>query len=159
MSKKAVLIVCFLLLGVQSAIPQAYQYAKQGFSMKMPLDNRGAFGRVCYPGVIGGTDPGPQFIGLEYPIGQPYEHLFGAGLWVGGILDTSTSGNPVFVKGVTVGYEGWSGPYFEFFREAHRLIASSESSNHIPPSRRRGMSLRDWRGPSRTIRSRIWTFT
>ena len=115
MSKKAVLIVCFLLLGVQSAIPQAYQYAKQGFSMKMPLDNRGAFGRVCYPGVIGGTDPGPQFIGLEYPIGQPYEHLFGAGLWVGGILDTSTSGNPVFVKGVTVGYEGWSGPYFEFF--------------------------------------------
>ena len=116
MYKKGIIVVCSLLLVTgQFAVGQTYKWAKQGFGMRMPLDNRGAFGRVSYPGVIGGTDPGPDSLGLEYPLGQHFEHLFGAGLWVGGILDTSTSGPPVFVRGVTVGYEGWSGPYFEFF--------------------------------------------
>jgi hypothetical protein len=102
----------------------------------MELDNRGAFGRVSFPGVIGGTDPGPQFIGLEYPVGQPYEHIFGAGIWVGGILDTSTSGPPVPVRGVVTGYEGWQGPYFEFFpgtSPADSIFRIFKSGGQYPP--------------------------
>jgi hypothetical protein len=89
--------------------------AKQGYSMRLTFDNRGTFGRVAYAGVIGGIDPGPDSIGLAYPIGQPYEHVFGAGFWVGGKLDTAQSGTSTPIRLVTTGYEGWAGPYFEFF--------------------------------------------
>ena len=116
MSRKVTFLLCFLMfLAVQGTLAQTYKYAKQGFSMLMPLDNRGAFGRVSYRGVIGGTDPGPDSIGLEFPLGQPYEHLFGAGLWVGGKLDTARVGTSPEITAVTTGYEGWIGPYFEFF--------------------------------------------
>ncbi len=116
MSKRIIVVLFSLLLVAgEGTFSQSFKHIKQGFSMKLKLDNRGAFGRVSYPGVIGGTDPGGDSIGLEYPIGQPFEHIFGAGIWVGGILDTATSGPPVFVRGVSTGYEGWIGPYFEFF--------------------------------------------
>jgi hypothetical protein len=83
--------------------------------MRLIFDNRGTFGRVAYPGVIGGLDPGPDSVGLAYPIGLPYEHVFGAGLWIGGKLDTAQSGTSTPIRLVTTGYEGWAGPYFEFF--------------------------------------------
>lgn len=83
--------------------------------MRLSFDNRGVFGRVSYPGVIGGTDPGRDSIGLEYPLGQPYEHLYGGAIWVGGKLDTARSGTSTPVVAVATGYEGWTGPYFEFF--------------------------------------------
>ena len=89
--------------------------AKQGYLMVMSFDNRGTFGRVSYPGVINGFDPGPDSVGLAYPLGQPYEHLFGGGIYVGGKLDTSRSGTAPQVTLVTTSYEGWTGPYFEFF--------------------------------------------
>ena len=94
MIRRTVILASALCILAQCAFTQSnVQHRKQGFSMRMELDNRGAFGRVSYPGVIGaGADPGPQFMGLEYPVGQPFEHIFGAGIWVGGILDTSTSG-------------------------------------------------------------------
>lgn len=116
MMKIACLLSILVVFSLHFSVAQPWQKdAKQGFSMKMKLDNRGAFGRVSYNGVIGGQDPGNDSIGLEYPLGRPYEHIFGAGIWVGGILDTATSGPPVYVRGVTVGYEGWQGPYFEFW--------------------------------------------
>jgi hypothetical protein len=106
------LVIPYLGLAQNSNV----QYRKQGFSMRMALDNRGAFGKVVYPQFQGGGGTVPNdSIGLEYPIGQPFEHIFGAGIWVGGILDTATSSTPTFVRGVTTGYEGWSGPFFEFF--------------------------------------------
>ena len=94
---------------------QTYKYKKQGYSSVLCLDNRGTFGRTPYPGVIGGTDPGGDSVGFAYPVGQHYEHIFGAGLWVGGLLDTAESGTSTPLKLVSVGYEGWNGPYFEFF--------------------------------------------
>jgi hypothetical protein len=97
------------------AQPANVKNAKQGYSMRLIFDNRGAFGRVAYAGVIGGLDPGPDSVGLAYPIGQPYEHVFGAGLWVGGKLDTAQIGTSTPVTIVTTGYEGWAGPYFEFY--------------------------------------------
>ena len=95
------------------AYGQTHEYAKQGFSSRLCFDNRGSFGQVCYPGVIGGTSG--DSVGLAYPIGQPYEHIFGAGLWIGGKLDTARVGTSPQVTCVTVGYEGWSWPYFEFW--------------------------------------------
>ena len=113
--KGTVMFAMVSVLGVSQMLGQSYQYTKQGYSMRLCLDNRGTFGRTPYPGVIGGTDPGGDSIGLSYPIGQPYEHIFGAGLWVGGILDTAQIGTSTPVKLVTTGYEGWTGPYFEFW--------------------------------------------
>lgn len=116
MVKNILLVTCFLLFVFgEPAFSQTYRHSKQGFSSKLRLDNRGAFGRVSFPGVSGGGNVPNDTIGLEYPVGQPYEHIFGAGIWVGGILDTSTTGTPSIVRGVSVGYEGWSGPHFEFF--------------------------------------------
>ena len=83
--------------------------------MRLCFDNRGVIGHAAYPGVIGGIDPGPDSIGLEYPLGQPYEHIFGGGVWVGGKLDTAQIGTSAPITLVTTAYEGWSGPYFEFY--------------------------------------------
>ncbi|MEK9139407.1 MAG: hypothetical protein AAB393_19995, partial [Bacteroidota bacterium] len=88
------------------------QSARIGFSMKVQVDNRGVFGRQAFPG--GDPPQSSGLIGMEYPAGEPYEHLFGTGVWIGGILDTARSGPPVYHRGVSVVYEGWSGPHFEF---------------------------------------------
>jgi hypothetical protein len=137
MSKSNVVTIILLAIVAQHALSQSYQYRKQGFGMRLTLDNRGSIGRVCYPGVIGsGSDPGGDSIGLEYPISQPYEHVFGAGIWVGGILDTATSGPPAFIRGVSTGYEGWSGPYFEFFpgsSPADSIFRIFKSGGTYPP--------------------------
>jgi len=87
---------------------------KQGFSMRMWMDNRSVFGRQGYPGGSAAMPSGE--LGLEYPLGQPIEHIFGGGIWVGGLLDTSRGPTPQPpVRAVTTGYEGWSGPLVEMF--------------------------------------------
>jgi hypothetical protein len=118
MIKRTIILASAFCILAQWAFSQAsnVQYRKQGFSMRMALDNRGAFGKVVYPQFQGGAGTVPDdSMGLEYPLGTVFEHIFGAGIWVGGILDTSTSGPPVYIRGVTTGYEGWTGPFFEFF--------------------------------------------
>lgn len=106
-------VVCTLSIAADPANAQSnVRAARQGYSMSLAFDNRGSAGRVAYSGVIPQPDSLP---GLEYPIGSGYEHLFGMGLWVGGILDTSTGPAPSLVRAVTTGYEGWQGPYFEFY--------------------------------------------
>jgi len=87
--------------------------AKQGFSMKTQMDNTGTFGRQAYDPPDPATSTG--LLGLEYPVGQPYEHLFGAGIWVGGLLDTARVGTSPPIRAVSTAYEGWSGPLNEFF--------------------------------------------
>jgi hypothetical protein len=136
MQNRILLLYSFFLLSAGLAFSQGYQYTKQGFSMRLALDNRGSFGRVSYPGVIGNSNYDPDSIGLEYPIGQPYEHIFGGGIWVGGILDTSTSSTQRLVRGVTTGYEGWSGPFWEFFpgtSAADSIFRVFKSGNSYPP--------------------------
>ena len=87
--------------------------AKQGFSMRVQMDNTGTFGRQAYSPPNPATSTG--LLGLEYPVGQPFEHLFGAGIWVGGYLDTARIGTAPPIKAVSTAYEGWSGPLNEFF--------------------------------------------
>ncbi len=87
---------------------------KQGYGMRLEMDNSGAFGHVIYP-PRGGTTQPPDSIGLEYPVGSQIEHIFGGGIWVAAqVLDTATGTR---VKRVSTGYEGYGGginSLFEF---------------------------------------------
>jgi hypothetical protein len=86
--------------------PHVYS-AKQGYSMRLWMDNRGVLGRQGYPG--GDASMPNDSLGLEYPIGQRIEHLFGGGVWVGALSDTSkdpTVNSPP-IKAVSYSYEGW----------------------------------------------------
>lgn len=91
-----------------------YDFAVQGFGMKIRIANVGSIGHVACP-PFNANNPGncaPESLGLEYPVGRQVEHLYGGGLWIGGLVANPT-GPPRRLVSVT--YEGWSGPYYEFF--------------------------------------------
>ncbi len=110
-------IVAMLMCGSLNAQTVNYRmdFEKQGFSMLLEMNNTGSFGRIAYPPFSTNPDPPDDSLGLEYPIGAKVEHIYGGGLWIGGRLDTARVGNSPPLKLVTVGYEGWSGPYYEMF--------------------------------------------
>ena len=86
-------------------------HLQQGFNVKLWLGNNGTVGE----GAFTGFDP-PGRIGMEYPVGSGIEHLLGAGLWIGAIIDTARSGPPRKTKVVTTGYDyGILGPRHEMF--------------------------------------------
>lgn len=92
-------------------------YERQGFSMKLAISNKGDFGRVAYrpcdlTNPTGGLPN--DSIGLEFPIGARVEHIYGGGLWIGGLLDTARVGTSTPLRLVSCSYEGWSGPLYEF---------------------------------------------
>jgi hypothetical protein len=94
----------------QSLLTQDYAICF-GQTMKLWMSNRGCFGINALGDGIGGCNG----MGLEYPAGSNIEHLFGAGLWIGAIIDTSTDNTPKKVKAVTTAYEGWNFPLFEMY--------------------------------------------
>jgi hypothetical protein len=62
-------------------------YAKralQGFTMRMWISNQMTIGQQAWDNFVQSQTP-PY--GLEYPYASGVEHLFGAGIWVGGIVD------------------------------------------------------------------------
>jgi hypothetical protein len=69
---------------------------QQGFNMKLWMGNMGVFGSN-YSG-DGGTPFGS--CGLEYPESSGVEHLYGAGICVGAIIDTSVTRTGKFIKSV-----------------------------------------------------------
>lgn len=102
-----------ILLLATTAYSQNVVSANQGYSMKIQMNNLGVMGRQAYPG---GSPPNSSGkLGLEYPVGQPYEHLYGSGIWIGGFLDTARVGTSPQIRGVSLAYEGWSGPLYEFY--------------------------------------------
>ena len=93
-----------------------FSYIKAGHSLKVQMNNTGSLGRIAYaPWSANPTAPVADSIGLEYPANARIEHLFGGGVWIAGQLDTSVSGTGTPLKRVSLAYEGWAGPYFEFF--------------------------------------------
>ena len=89
----------------------------QGYTMRLKMDNRGAFGRVSYLQ----TTPPADSLGLEYPLHSQCEHMYGAGVWVGGFVDTgAVPGTRPKVKAVTTAYEGYGAgaPLYEMFPSA-----------------------------------------
>ncbi|MBI3765024.1 MAG: hypothetical protein HY277_00795 [Ignavibacteriales bacterium] len=71
------------------------QRIKQGFNMRVWLSNQMAMGLQAWDG---GSEATPDGYGLEYPAGSGVEHLYGAGPWIGGIVDG--------VRRVSEGYNG-----------------------------------------------------
>lgn len=88
--------------------PPPSNHVTQGNAMKTAFDGRGAFGKAAYPN----NYPG---FGIRYPADSYIEHLYGAGIWVGGKIDTTTGGTGPPIKRVSTAYEGSFGPLFEFF--------------------------------------------
>lgn len=97
----------FLCLSYTSTPGPLQVPSTQGDSMKVAMDVRGTFGKTVYP------QPSP-YMGMGYGAGSIIEHLYGAGIWVGGKIDTSSSGTGQPVRAVSTAYEGWSGPQYEF---------------------------------------------
>ncbi|MBI5472095.1 MAG: exo-alpha-sialidase [Ignavibacteriae bacterium] len=95
-------------LSFQSTIGPHHDFARQGSRMKVTLSNRGVIGRDELP-----FSNSPDSMGVEYPVGSRIEHVYGAGLWIGGIIDTSGTGQRL--HRVSAAYEGWSGPLYEFY--------------------------------------------
>lgn len=112
-SQLAVAALAVSAMMTTTSVAQNVVSQNVGYSMKMQIDNRGVMGRQAYPGGSPATSTG--LLGLEYPVGQSFEHLFGAGVWIAGLLDTARVGTSPPVRGVSVAYEGWSGPLNEFF--------------------------------------------
>ncbi len=114
-----------------------FDYVKAGFSLKVQMNNVGSMGRVAYaPWSPTPNAPVADSLGLEFPAGARVEHLYGGGVWIGGQLDTSTSGPPTHLKRVSVAYEGWLGPYFEFFpgtSPADTFWRASKGDSVAPP--------------------------
>jgi hypothetical protein len=113
-------------------------FAIQGFSMRMRLSNVGSFGHVaCPPFNPGGAGScAAESLGLEYPVGQAIEHIYGGGIWVGGLLDTTGSSHSTPMRLVSVTYEGAGGPDFEFYpgaSPADTFWSASRSDQAAPP--------------------------
>jgi hypothetical protein len=131
-----------LLLGaglteVRAQLPYVDE-ATQGFSMKIRISTVGAIGRVACPPFSPGNPAGcaAESLGLEYPIGARNEHLYGGGVWIGGLLDTSIAGTAPPLRLVSVSYEGWAGPLFEFYPGHARASDTSRGDSFWRATRR-----------------------
>ncbi|MBI1807404.1 MAG: hypothetical protein HYR76_10180 [Ignavibacteria bacterium] len=72
---------------------------QQGFNMRVWLSNQMAIGCQALDLNCGDTGPDGKIVfGLEYPAGSGIEHLYGAGPWIGGLIDG--------VRRVDEGYNG-----------------------------------------------------
>lgn len=88
--------------------PPAFTHVVQGGSMPIAFDRYAVLGKHVLPAGYPG-------FGLRYPATSFIEHLYGAGIWVGGKVDTSSAGTGQPVALVSTGYEGWTGPLLEFY--------------------------------------------
>lgn len=74
--------------------------AVQGYNMQVWLSNQMAMGLQAWDAGDGEQIPIPPPFGLEYPVGSLVEHVYGAGPWIGGIVNGS--------RRVSEGYNGSS---------------------------------------------------
>jgi hypothetical protein len=89
--------------------PPATTHVIQGSSMQVLFNGMATFGKYVLPNA---TYPG---YGVRYPNNVPFEHVYGAGIWVGGKIDTTAGGTGERIKAVSTGYEGYLEPLNEFF--------------------------------------------
>src|SRR3990172_2432933 len=76
-----------------------YLQVAQGYHMRVWLGSNGTAGQGAFTDFLP-----PDGIGMEYPIGSRIEHLYGAGLWVGALVDTGAPGATSKVYAVTTAY-------------------------------------------------------
>jgi len=97
------------------AVAPNYKHAYQGSTapLRMMLSNYSSIGRAAWTPNSGSVSPA-ETLGMEYPNGSGIEHIYGGGLWIGGMIDTTVAGTGQLTKVVTTGYEG-NGADREFF--------------------------------------------
>ncbi len=84
---------------------------KQGYHLKAWIGANGTIGQGAY-----GNFLPPDGIGMEYPVGSRIEHLYGAGLWIGAIIDTGGPGTGSKTHAVTKAYNwGETGVQHEMY--------------------------------------------
>src|SRR3990172_803791 len=77
----------------RSASKVLVNYAKralQGFDLRVWISNQMTMGQQAWDGLIQNQNP-PY--GMEYPAGSGIEHVYGAGPWIGGIVDGTRRGS------------------------------------------------------------------
>ncbi len=83
----------------------------QGFHLKAWIGANGTIGQGAFDNFLP-----PDGIGMEYPIGSRVEHLYGAGIWIGAIVDTGTPSAPAKIHAVTKAYNwGETGVQHELY--------------------------------------------
>lgn len=93
-----------------AVIPSDIQ-VKQGFHLQAWMGSNGTIGQGAFDDFLP-----PDGIGMEYPVGSRIEHLYGAGLWIGAIVDTGAPGAPSRIAAVTKAYNwGSSGVQHEMY--------------------------------------------
>ena len=84
---------------------------KQGFHLTAWIGANGTIGQGAFNNFLP-----PDGIGMEYPVGSRIEHLYGAGIWIGAIVDTGASGAPSEIYAVTKAYNwGETGVQHEMY--------------------------------------------
>ena len=90
-----------------SSISPNYEHRYQGENsdMKVLISNSSTIGKQAW-NVGSQSSPPAETLGIEYKVSS-FEHMYGAGIWVGGKIDTSVVGNmQEGIKVVSTGYEG-----------------------------------------------------
>lgn len=84
---------------------------QQGFHVKAWIGSNGTIGQGAFDDFLP-----PDGVGMEYPVGSRVEHLYGAGIWVGAIVDTGAPGAPSRIAAVTKAYNwGETGVQHEMY--------------------------------------------
>ena len=65
------------------------KHERQGYTMKVWLSNQMAMGIEAWDGSPPADACASRGLGLEYPAGSCVEHLYGAGPWIGGVINGS----------------------------------------------------------------------
>jgi hypothetical protein len=105
----------------------------QGFNFQVWLGTNATVGERAFADGIP-----PNGIGCEYPINSEIEHLYGAGVWIGAVVDTGSGISTQKIATVTTGYDwGAQGPRHEMYghqveRDSffHTNISLTNAPNH-----------------------------
>ncbi|MBI5020696.1 MAG: T9SS type A sorting domain-containing protein [Ignavibacteriales bacterium] len=89
--------------------------ALQGFDMKVWISNQMVLGLQAWDGTT------PDGFGLEYPTGSGIEHLYGAGPWIGAMIDG--------VARVTEGYNGYDARKEILPQQGDSILSTSQKSD------------------------------
>ncbi|HTK81521.1 MAG TPA: hypothetical protein VL633_04460 [Bacteroidota bacterium] len=88
----------------------------QGFNFRVWLGTNATVGERAF---VDGIPP--NRIGCEYPVNSNIEHLYGAGIWIGALVDTGTGSSTQRIAAVTTGYDwGAQGARNEMF--GHQVV-------------------------------------
>ena len=107
------------------------KHAVQGYNMQVWISNQMCLGLQAWDAGAGSEIPLSPHYGLQYPVGNAIEHLYGCGPWIGGIVNG--------VRRVTEGYNGDTAAKFFLPDQKHpsrEKIWATSTKNIDEPNQR-----------------------